>query len=236
MSYPYKAYFETLLSYNDAAKKSYLRTSLFEEDGLGHAKIVKHTEGTKDSGYSKRKEWIKNGKTCHFSSMIHCDIFSIKKYLIPEVSIKIDLQRAKENFFLLAESKYKDHFEMELIDLKLHLRTVKVSKDLDDFISNAIDGGRKAQYSFIESGVSFNSIGLGLLQTEIHSIYQGILPLTIFCCLVNNSAIDGEISENPWCFENKGVKSFQFIGKTNICNSLRYMLESTSDLTVFTDH
>ena len=79
MSYPIKAFLETMFSFDNAAKDSYLKTSLWYKDEAETATAFEKTATS--SGYNKRQEIIKKGKRVHFSSMIHHDLFALRKYL-----------------------------------------------------------------------------------------------------------------------------------------------------------
>ena len=91
-AYSYKAFFETLLSYNDEAKKSHFATSHWLEDKPATATAFKTTNS---SGYNERKAMVAQGKLCYFSSHIHSDIFGLKRCLLPQISIKIDLTKQR---------------------------------------------------------------------------------------------------------------------------------------------
>ena len=67
--YPYKAYFETLLSYGNDAKKSHLSTSIFSQDT---AYCYDETEGL-NIGYNERKRIVENSKIFDFCISPHID-------------------------------------------------------------------------------------------------------------------------------------------------------------------
>ena len=78
MTYPFKAFIETLFSYDQAAQDTYLKTRLWYPDKPNSATTFKKAN---DSGYNKRQEVIKEGNIVQFSTIIHHDLFNLRKYL-----------------------------------------------------------------------------------------------------------------------------------------------------------
>ena len=62
-SYAYKAFLETMFSFNKDAKDTYLKNHLWFQDNADEAKTFVKKEG---SAYDKRQKVISEGKTFHF--------------------------------------------------------------------------------------------------------------------------------------------------------------------------
>ena len=186
-SYPYKSFIETLFSYNDEAKRSTLQTSFWYEDEPSTADVnVK----TANSGYNKRYNRVKGGKTLCLSFRLHHPLFFLKKHLIPQVSLKIELQKADENFFIIGKKDVQDKLKLVIDDIELRGHVVNVSKEVQQsHIMNLMN--KKAIYPFTHSVVNFNSIPSGLQQTTVQGVFQGMLPTIVLCGLQDNSAISG---------------------------------------------
>ena len=162
---------------------SALPTLLWVEDESDTATAYK---ATANSGYDARKALVTQGKRVFFSTQLHLDLFGFRRCLLPEVSLKIDLTRNREDFFLMADkSKLGDKLKLNLLNLKLHLKTTTVSAAITNHYENMLRD-RSALYPVIYSQISFNSLGVNMKSHDFHSIYQGLKPSTIMCCFVNN--------------------------------------------------
>ena len=135
-SYGFKSFMETLFTFDESVKGSFLKTSLWEEDQPDSADVT--TKANSNSGYFKRRELIKNGKKVFFSMRIHNDLFALHCYLLPLCSLKIEMQRSRENFFLIGAGAWADKLRVKLSDLKITLKTVTVAKELQDAHTNAL--------------------------------------------------------------------------------------------------
>ena len=100
---------------------------------------------------------------------------------LPNISLKLEFSKAKEDFFLLGKkATWKDKLRLEILDLEIVLKTSTISTVISDAHTRALAGGvRNAIYPILQSSVNFHSIAAGLKQVNIHSIYQGILPSTL---------------------------------------------------------
>ena len=118
-SYAYKAFLETMFSFNKDAKDTYLKNHLWFQDNADEAKTFVKKEG---SAYDKRQKVISEGKTFHFESFIHIgketihnleyllyfqfiyiffslDIFFLAKYLLPNISMRLEFTKEGNNKF-----------------------------------------------------------------------------------------------------------------------------------------
>ena len=118
-SYAYKAFLETMFSFNKDAKDTYLKNHLWFQDNADEAKTFVKKEG---SAYDKRQKVISEGKTFHFESFIHngkknkhkleyllyfqfiiffffLDIFFLAKYLLPNISMRLEFTKEGNNRF-----------------------------------------------------------------------------------------------------------------------------------------
>ena len=126
--------------------------------------------------------------------------------------MKLEFSKSKPDFFLLgANSTFKDKLKLEILDLEISLKTARVAKAVSDAHTRALAGGlRKALYPIVHSSISFHSIPSGLKQVNINQVYQGILPSTLMCALIDNKAIDGDLEINSFIFPHSDVESFQY--------------------------
>ena len=206
--YPFKAYLETLLSFDSGAKESYLKTSMWHPDDVKTAKSFKTTAAGK-SGYDSRKGIVSGGKEIFFSTMIHSDIFQQEKYLIPGVSIQLEFDKSDESFFLLAEEKYKNKLKVQFLSLQIYCTTVQVTDVVKDQLTSTMVS-KPALYPMISTGISLSSIPQGTKQITLTGLHVGILPNLVLGMFIDSKALSGSMELNPFYFNNVDVEGLQF--------------------------
>lgn len=205
MTYPYKAFLEDYFSHRKCSRESDLVAGMWADDQVANAETNVTTAAA--SGFNVRKALVAKGETFYYSHRLHCDLFSLKKLLVPNVAIKIDLTRAPESFFVIAADAQDKKLKLEIISLKVHLKTIKASTALERISSIALKNNMR--YSFIESNVTFSAIPKGIKTATIPSVLSGILPTLCFVGFLDNEATS-KISKNPFVFKNHDVESLQF--------------------------
>ena len=77
-NYPYRAYIETLLSYNADSKSTHLKASvLWVEDTATHFNTLDHDGG--NVGLQKRIDEIAQSRTAQLLGRLHLDLFQQEK-------------------------------------------------------------------------------------------------------------------------------------------------------------
>lgn len=128
-TYPYRAYIETLLNFEEDAKKSLLQCECFYKD---------QKLGTRDftlddnPGLKKRYELTKNSNTLDMMSSLHCDIFQQNRLLLNTVDFKIKMIHSKPEFCLMAlkpsdSSQPDPDYKLVLEHASLFIRKVKIN-------------------------------------------------------------------------------------------------------------
>lgn len=143
----------------------------------------------------------------YYHNFLFDDLFNFR-YLLPNVSIRIELRKANNNFFMLGAKEKGDKVKLDISKLELQLRTVRSEAALSSHFSSLLN--RKAIYPLLESSVNFVSIAANQTKIYINSICQGFLPTMLFIGLVDNTASSGAIEMNPFVFSHHNLQSIQF--------------------------
>ena len=131
---PYRAYIHTLLKYGTDAIKSQFDTQLFIQDDADNQGVT-DPSGT-NNGLYERANTIAESKRIDLQGPIFHDLFSMSRYLLNQVDVKIKLHRSPNNFCLLTgdANDYRVNIEDIYIMVKKsqsqprrHLRTLKNS-------------------------------------------------------------------------------------------------------------
>jgi hypothetical protein len=199
-TYAFKSYLETHLTYSKTAKDTHLAASHYVEDTLGKETAV---DGT-NTGAATRFTRIK-GKKCYFSNIIHSDFFQCQKLLIPNTEIKLKFIRNDDNFSFIGPAG--EDCMISVNSLKLQIRKIKI----DSRVQQSIEGQlatTPAIYNLTQSKIKTFQIPTATKSIEIPNIIQGNLPRSVHICFVSNSGFNGDITGNPFYFNNLTIDYF----------------------------
>ena len=110
ISYPYRAYMETVLNFSKDAKASHLTSALFYKDQTGKMDAVNPLADAADvnKGLKERHAHARESKSVAMEGRIHSDLFALDRYIIGAVPIKIMLVRSRTPFCLVSSSDNPD--------------------------------------------------------------------------------------------------------------------------------
>ena len=128
---PYRAYIHTLLNYGTDAVKSQLDTQLFIRDDYDSPGVTDPSGS--NNGLFDRATIIAESKRIELQGPIFHDLFSMSRYLLNQVDVKVKIYRSPTNFFLLTgdANEYRVNVEDIYILVKKvsqprrHLRSLK---------------------------------------------------------------------------------------------------------------
>lgn len=198
-AYPYRAYFENLLSYGPAAKSSHLTTVLWYKDTPGHMEVADNT------GFTKRCSFTNRSRICEMIGHVHVDICNQEKFLLNGVELKFRLIRARDSFSLLGA----DGCKVQISEANLFVRRVKVSPTV--LISHAKTLEKTtAKYPITRAEVKSNTVSAGVRSASLDNVFNGQLPTRIVVGMVSNTAFNGAYASNPFNFQTFGLDFASF--------------------------
>lgn len=197
-TYPYRAYFETLLTYGRPAKTSHLTAQLWYPDTAG--KFDDRTSA--NTGFAKRQTFTQKGATVDMIFNLHCDLFHQEKYLLNGVEMKVKLVRSKDEFHLIGKSDVKVRMVIE--SATLMVRKVRISPSVLIAHAKALEKS-SAKYAIVRADVKSLTITEGLRSKILDNIYLGQLPKRVILGFVSNNAFNGDLTLNPFKFESFGI-------------------------------
>lgn len=208
-TYPWKAYLETLLSYDAGPKNTFLRAEGWTNETVGDAEadLIDLAAANTTPGLKKRRTWIVGpDKTLCFSSRLALDVFQTDRYLPPNVDIKLKFVRPGMRFGLLQDDTLK--FKLVLKDLKLVMRKVLPTLEVRERF--------KKQLALKPCFLPYKAVKLthyivpqGLSSFHQQNVTTGVLPKMIIFFFVRNEAMnmtDGKV--NPFNFGHQNVSAF----------------------------
>lgn len=195
--YPYKSYFETVLSYgsgNCEGLGSHLGgCSHFYPDDPGNF------DGNNNSGYTARKPLIANSKTFDFCIPLHADIMQSARVLPPNVPVKITLTRNPDNFSLHTNTADLN-MQIELKALKLYIRKIEG----DHFVTKEHESKllkEPAIFPYTRCVMKKFLISQNSTNANINNIFQDHLPRQLIFGMIDQQRVDGRKNLSPFYFE-----------------------------------
>jgi hypothetical protein len=118
--YPYRAYIETLLSYEPAVRESQLTGVMWYKDTPGQ----QDKRTTDNKRFTSRKELTVLSKSVQMMGKLHLYLFCQDKYLLNHVDLKINLTRSRDAFALGADAA---NYKIKIKEIVLCMRKVQLS-------------------------------------------------------------------------------------------------------------
>lgn len=191
-TYPYRAYIETLLGCADTVKKTYLTASKWCETEAEQKLLIKPaTPG--------------NEKTITMKGRLHTDLTMQSRAMLGGLTIKIKLfPHEQPEFYMRAATGFS--FKVSVDSAQLEVHKAKVTKDLFDGINTVIRSNHiPAKFPITRTIVKEIALSTTTLDHTIPNIVTGQLPRRAFFFMVDNEALNGSYTKDPFLFKNNGL-------------------------------
>ena len=187
--YPYRAYFEHLLSYGNDAKRSQLTAAGWYVDTAGKMEYT-----TDNRGHVRRTELAEESKIVSLIAKPCLDLCNQR--LIPNrVDIKLRLAHSSDSFCLMGDGK------LVIKDAALYVRKVKLSPSVQLGHIKALERGT-AKFPVKRVEVKTFTVPAGNLTVNHENLFLGQLPNRLLFGLVENQSFVGQSSKNPYNFRH----------------------------------
>ncbi|MEW8547554.1 MAG: hypothetical protein AB2693_28945 [Candidatus Thiodiazotropha sp.] len=200
---PYRAMMQTLLKFGQDAKSSQLASQLFIKDDNDHPEDPDPTGA--NSALYMRAKYIALSKTLDLQGPIFHDLFSMFRYLINQVDVKLKLYRSSPAFCLLSGDTTPD-YRVEIIDIYLLARKIRVNPAVI-YGHSEILKSVNAKYPFTRVETRVQSIPVGSSSFHWENLFQGQKPNRVVIGFVAAKAVSGDYKANPFNFLNCGIQS-----------------------------
>lgn len=204
--YAYRSYLETLLSFNDDAKRTWLQSALWQKDKHRHH----DTLGDANDGYKHRKNKFAESQQVELISKIHVEMFNQPRLLIDHVPLKLVLTKNNDPFTLLTANTENVKIVIDEVTLVVRKNIVAAHK-LNEISANLMK--QDAKYFFPHVKINTRTISAAQHDINISNLYSSSseLPVRIAIGLVSNAAYNGQKSLNPFKFQHYNITSANVI-------------------------
>lgn len=208
--YPYRAYFETLLSLSKPMKNEQAKTGMYYKDTNPideHSNAVTKTgaNASKNSGAQSRFLRTRFGQRFETFGRLHTDITSQGRLLVGNVELNIRLHRADAKFCLMAAEE-QHRYTISIDKAALFVCHKKISDSIREAHQITLQKTpfkypiRKVQMKFFTRGSNRSDL------TE-PNLVNGVLPRKIVIGLTDSLAFHGSYHHSPFNFQHFDVTS-----------------------------
>ena len=162
--------------------------------------------GTGNQGFAKRHTFIENSKKFTLSGPIFTDVFMSDRLLINMLDLKVVLNRSYNEFCLMDKNSTSKSPKVELTDVVLKIRKVKVDQAIRDS-TEVLLKQTPAIYPVRRVVCKALSIAPGLPNVRLDNIFSGLVPTSFVFGLVDSNAYTGEYGKNPFNFKHYDIST-----------------------------
>ena len=202
-NYPFEAYFNTLFNHYVNSKDIHLMAQLFSKDisPMDSADI----NGT-NTGLVTRAMYTRESRVVDLMGPLLLDIFSINKYILNGVEIKLKFWPSNTKFHLMSNASDPD-FTVELVDACLSVCIVTPTREM--LISHQEVMEKKnymAAYQYMKTDIKKYSIPTDLLSFRIDNVYLGNVPVRLIFGINSEQGMNGSYTHNPFNFYHHHIR------------------------------
>ena len=198
---PYRAYIHTLLKYGGDALSSQIQTQGWLMDDHDSPGVTDPAGSNK--GLFERSIWLKSSKTLDLQGPIFHDLFSIDRYLLNQVDVKLKVYRNPVTFALLAKD-VSNNFKINIEDIYVLARKIRVNPAVLYGYSKILEK-KNALYPYTKVECRSQSVATGSASFQWDNLFQGQKPEKVIIAFVKSKALNGDYTTNPFNFENCGI-------------------------------
>ena len=210
--YAYKAYLENHLSYSKSAKekimsyKGYISDTAEKFDDVGTS-----SADSANAGFKKRMKMFEKSKWVYFCININSDIATLRKYLPPNTKFEFQYERMNDNFCLLSADK-TTKYAIQLDDMRMSFKRYAPSIIVQhEYLSN-LKQQKTPTLPIDRSLIKQYIVATGSTDLSHFNLIRGDqLPEQVIIEVVEQPAFNGDISLNPFNFQNFDIREASLI-------------------------
>jgi hypothetical protein len=193
-NYPFAAYLENLLNYDNNTVSTRLENVLFYKDSAG----AMDSAGDDNVGLKKRKSRVVKNRGVEMIGQPHISFFNQNKLLINGIDVKVKMTRARDAFSLMSDGT---EYKFIVLDATLRVRRVKVNPNIALTHSKILERCN-IKYNIERVEVKVQTLSQGSKNHTIDNLVLGQLPKRIIIGFVSNTAYNGDYKKNPFNFHH----------------------------------
>ena len=164
-----------------------------------------------NDGFKKRMKMFSQSKWVYFCININCDITTLRKYLPPNTKFEFQYERMDDNFCLLSADK-TNKFAIQLDDMRMSFKRYAPSiKVHHEYLSN-LKQQKTPTLPIDRSLIKQYIVAAGSSDLSHFNLIRGDqLPEQVIIGVVEQTAFNGDITMNPFNFQNFDIREASLI-------------------------
>ena len=190
----YKAYIETLLSYNQTSIENVLRNQLFALDTPRFFDNCAH-DGN-NVGYINRGAMARNSRPINICAPICSDFLRTINHLAPGNKLSLKFFKARDAFLLHTDDAR--NYKIKIDDLVLHYARIRLAENIQ---APSIE-----RYPIDRTELKKYPVPQGLQTYRVNIHQGGPIPKHFIICQAATTAAEGTYDENPYNFQHFNIQ------------------------------
>lgn len=206
--YPFRAYLETILSYEDDAAESQLQLGGWYKDTAGQLDTFTCTAASANVGLANRARLFTRGAQVELIGRPHSDLFQQPRAIPSNVPMKVKFVPSRDSFALVtpapAGGAAQELYKLVIVQMRLFIHTYEVSPHLQLAHQKML---AHVPMQIPEDRVATKYLTIPQNQTQVNfdNIYLGEIPNRIAFGMLTDAALTGGYQQNPFNFQHFGV-------------------------------
>lgn len=184
--YPYRAYIETLMTYDATAEKTHLKNIGWKRD----------TDFGLRSG---RDVFVGDDGEIDLYGRLYLDLFDQGRLMLGGIEAKLTLQAQKPSFYFMTAANHS--IEVQWEHVALFLTCAKLYTPIQSAHEKAL-AQNPAKYPITRVEVKECVVPANVGSFNFDQVWNGQLPRRMLMVMVDNAAENGSFSTNPFKFEH----------------------------------
>lgn len=234
-TYPYKAYFEKLLSYEPRTLRTQMKAcSLWVKDTAGHMNDLKYAAATQaktafavaddnvnidatqlaltypnesqNDGLRERHKAIDTSKKLVLMDRLHIDLFQREKFLPNGVDVRLRFNRVKPQFYMMTVALSSGKVPIQSI--VMWVRKIKPTPAILNAINQRLNS-KTVKYPLRRVEVKTFTNATGSQSKITDHLFQGQMPKRVLIGFVENAAFNEDATKNPFDFKHENIKKLE---------------------------
>ena len=198
--YPYRAFLETLLSYDKNVAETRLLTQNFIKDTTGHFDDFSRADGGTNVGFKKRALPFAASNTVTLFGRPHLDLFHQEKDIPSNVDVMLRLIPAPNPFVLKRpDANNAVNYRVKIQAVKLWVRTKELSPSLM-LAHETMLQQQNMRLPYTKVCLKHVTLPTGITTVEVDNLYTGVLPDRLLVALLRDERMNGYYHMNPFSF------------------------------------
>lgn len=192
-SYPYLAYFPTIMQMHPAAQKSHMKLFGWSKDEADKM------DDEANKGFVERQKWTAGGKICELYGPLYLDFMRQSRHLISQTDMRLRLLPHKPEFVLNAYGT--NDFKITFQTVTLHVRRIVLNPSVINGHAVGLNK-QNAIYPVNHTQLINFTIPSGQKSYIKDRLFPLQAPKLLVVGMVENDAFNGNIKKNPFNFQH----------------------------------